>query len=74
MVVKVKLPVQYIVSKETKRQLIRIESGKRVLKFEKRIREKSDNKILIEYLMETERNWENKMRWELEREMYWVWE
>lgn len=37
MVVKVKLPVQYIVSKETKRQLIRIESGKRVLKFEKRL-------------------------------------
>lgn len=52
---------------------MRIESGKRtiqLLSIEERFRKKLDNKILIQYLREIERNRENKMKLELEREMY----
>lgn len=62
----------YILGKKRK-ELMRIESGKRtiqLLSIEERFRKKLDNKILIQYLREIERNRENKMKLELEREMY----
>lgn len=52
---------------------MRIESGKRTIQLlliEERFRKKLDNKILIQYLREIERNRENKKKLELEREMY----
>lgn len=44
-----------------KRQLLRIETGKRVIRFKEKIRKKSNN-ILKEYLREIEKNRENKNR------------
>jgi len=60
----------YIVRKETKRQLLRIKIGKRAVSFEEKIREKSNNKILVECFMEVEKNREAQNRWKIDREMY----
>lgn len=60
----------YMVREETKRQLLRIEAGKRAVKFEEKIREKSENKIMKECLREIERDKEDRNRWKEDREMY----
>jgi len=60
----------YIVREETRRQLLRIEPGKRIIKFDEKIRVNSNNNILKECFREIEKNREIKNRWELDREMY----
>jgi len=50
------MPLSYIVREETKRQLLKIETGKRAVSFKEKIKEKSNNKILKECFREVEKN------------------
>jgi hypothetical protein len=60
----------YIVREETKTKVLRIESGKRAVKFEEKIRESTPNRILKECIIEIEKARQNKTRWEIDRELY----
>jgi len=60
----------YIIREEIKRQLLRIEIGKRAVSFEDKIREKSDNNILKEYFREIEKNREAQNRRDIDRNAF----
>ena len=61
----------YMVREETKRNLLRIETGRLALKFELRKRNKNDNKILQECLKEMDRENNNNIgKWKKRREDY----
>lgn len=63
----------YIAMEETKTKVLRIESGKKTIKFEEMIRESISNRILKECMIEIEKTRQNKTRWEINSKMYFRW-
>lgn len=59
----------YIIREETKIWAMRTESGKRVLKFEEKIK-LSSNDLFLECLIEIEKDKQKATRWETDREMF----